>query len=207
MGSFASEACPSYYSMLTLLLLGGLLQSPAIEDLDALAQKRDVAALSKFLTPDSMTPLNPLNVLKTNGAYDTGRFGWHAVGLQMPGANKSFVVLTTPLTSEDIGEMVFERVGASLRYIPETDSLGIVPLRHSFQVSFDIPAKLVHVRDQLRLQKSGTASTFFFLRMSPYLRVESISSDGKPVRFVQAGGVTAVPSFPNRDGVLAGKPY
>src|SRR4051812_41542950 len=103
------------FVLLSHLLFG---QAPDTASLDAMAQKRDVAGISKFLTPDSVKPLNPLQVIKTNGAYETGRMGWHVVDLSPPGTDKKFVVFTTPLTSEDIGEMVFERQGAMLKYVP-----------------------------------------------------------------------------------------
>jgi hypothetical protein len=90
-------------------------QAPDIKSLDTMAQNRDVAGLSQFLTPDSLKPINPIQVLKTNGAYETGKFGWHALELTPPDQSKTFVVLATPITSEDIGEMVFERQGAAYR--------------------------------------------------------------------------------------------
>lgn len=188
--------------MIALLLLSGLLQAPSVADLDALAQKRDVASLTKFLTPESLKPLNPLQVLKTNGAYETGRMGWHVLELNVPDRTRSFVVFTTPITSEDVGEMVFERVGAALRYVPETNALGVAPVHHEFRLSFDVPAKIVHVQDKFKLRRSGPNESFYFLRMSPYLKVESIQAAGKSVPFVQAGGVTALPTFTGREAEL-----
>ncbi|RYG41658.1 hypothetical protein EON79_20380, partial [bacterium] len=46
----------------------------AIEALDRMAQARDVPGLQALTSPDA-----PISVLRTNGAYEAGRFGCHAV--------------------------------------------------------------------------------------------------------------------------------
>ena len=184
------------------LLLFRAGQAPTTADLDAMAQQRDVAGLSTHLTPDSLEPINPLQVLKTNGAYDVGRMGWHVYDLVPPNKSKSFVVFGTPLTSEDIGEMVFEREGGALKYVPEWDPLGVRIVRHHFDVSFDIPSKKVSIEDDLDLKKLPDAGSFFFIRMSPYLHVDSITSGGKDVPYMQASGVTAITAFPGQTATL-----
>lgn len=179
--------------MLSLLLLFAHVQGPDTATLDKLAQKRDVASLSKFLTPESLKGVNPLQVLQTNGAYDVGRYGWHVLDLN-PLANVNEVVFSTPLTSEDIGEMLFQREGGALKYIPEDDALGVRIKRHHFDVSFDIPNKTVKITDGLDLQPTGSTNAGYFLfRMSPYLHVDSIESSKGPVPYQQAGGITAMP--------------
>ena len=180
-----------------MVLLAALLltaQTPDIATLDSLAQKRDVDGLSKFLTPDSLQPFNPLQVLKTNGAYETGRFGWHALELNPPDNKASYVVFTTALTSEDVGEMLFKREGAALKYVPEDDPMGFRILHHDFDVSFDIPTKTVKIVDKIELQELGqpTSISPAFFRMSPYLKVDSIQQGTKSCAFTQAGGTTAV---------------
>src|SRR5437879_5318203 len=97
--------------MVPILLFISLRQGPDTSTLDKLAQNRDVNALTAFETPGSLKPYNPLQVLKTNGPYEVGRFGWRVLDLAPPDKSKSYVVFTTPLTSEDVGEMVFEREG------------------------------------------------------------------------------------------------
>src|SRR5947209_17481484 len=132
--------------MLLFLLLSFQVQGPDTARLDKLAQSRDVPALTSFLTPASLKPINPMQVIKSNGAYDVGRFGWHVLDLT-PGPDANYVVFSTPLTSEDIGEMVFKRVGPTLQYVPEDDSLGVHIKRHNFDVSFDIPNTTVAITD------------------------------------------------------------
>ena len=178
--------------MLPLLLLLTQNQGPDTAALDQWAQKRDTASLSRFLTPDSLKPMNPLEVLKSNGAYDVGRFGWHVLDLN-PGPDASYVVFSTPLTSEDIGEMVFNRVGGALQYVPEDDALGVRIKRHNFDVSFDIPSKTVTITDAITFTPTApTKAGYFIFRMSPYLHVDTITSEGNPVTFQQSGGVTAM---------------
>lgn len=180
-----------------MLLIPALLlaiQAPDIASLDALAQKRDVAAITKFLTPESLQPMNPIQVMKTNGAYDVGSKGWHAVELVTPDKKDTYVVFTTPLTTEDIGELVFRRQGAALKYVPEDNALGFQILRHRFDVSFDIPNKGVRIEDAMTVQETtmGAAVRSALFRMSPYLHVDSVKAAGKDLLFVQAGGTTAV---------------
>jgi len=180
--------------MIALLASLLFIQAPDTATLDAMAQKRDVAGLSKFLTPNSLKPINPLQVLSTNGAYDTGRMGWHVLDLAPPGTNRRFVVFTTPLTSEDIGEMVFEREGGMLKYVPEDDALGVHISNHALDVAFDIPTKTVKITDDVTFKAIGDSQPFFFIRMSPYLHVDSLTAKGNPVAHAQAGGVTAISS-------------
>lgn len=178
--------------MVPYLLFLSRLPGPDTASLDKMAQSRDTDALSRFLTPDSLKPFNPLQVLKSNGAYEVGRFGWHVLDLS-PGRDASYVVFSTPLTSEDIGEMVFERQGAALKYISEDNALGVKIKRHQFDVSFDIPDKTVKITDNVSLTTAAsTRSGYFFFRMSPYLHVDSITGPSGPIAFVQAGGVTAM---------------
>ena len=181
--------------MIPTVLLLLVHQAPDTKTLDDLAQKRDVDGLTAVVSPASIAPFNPLKVLKTNGAYDTGRYGWHAVDLTPPDGGKTYVVLTTPLTTEDVGDMVFLRTGDRLEYVPEDNPLGIRPVRHKFDIAFDIPTKTVRITDDLKLKKAGTPGPHFFIRMSPYLKVASITESGKAVPFVQAGGVTAITTF------------
>ncbi|MEA2552447.1 MAG: hypothetical protein QOJ65_623, partial [Fimbriimonadaceae bacterium] len=167
-------------------------QGPDIRTLDDLAEKRDVATLTAYLTPDSLKRINPLQVLKTHGAYETGRRGWDVVELMPPDGSKSYVVFTTPMTTEDVGEMVFERQGAALKYVPEDDPLGVRITRHKFDVGFDIPHKTTTISDDLSLRKIGAPGPHFFIRFSPYLHIDSITRGGMDVPFSQAGGTTAI---------------
>lgn len=186
--------------MLSAALALATRQTPDLRALDALAQKRDVAGLTAYLTPESVKPYNPLAVLKTNGAYETGKFGWHALELQPPTGTASYVVLSTPITSEDVGEMVFERAGDKLRYVPEDNDLGVRILSHAFEIGFDVPTKRVSITDTMSVTKTRQGRGHYFIRMSPYLKVESV--DGGRTAFTQASGITALPSFPGKSVTL-----
>src|ERR1044071_1147401 len=104
------------------MLLSALLflaQGPSSElmsNLDNLAKAKNVAELTKYLAPFSGR--NPLDPIKSGGAYGVGRYGWRAVLLRM--FTDNFVIFTTDLTSEDIGELMFRLdENGKLSYIPE----------------------------------------------------------------------------------------
>jgi hypothetical protein len=162
----------------------------SVERIQQLVDKKDVAALTAGTT---IRPgeLNPFNVLKTGGAYGVGRFGWKALPLKSPDGQR-YVVLSTPLTSEDIGEIVLKRVGKELRFVPEQDALGVKVHRHSFDLRFIPQQKKAALVDQMTVTSSSGTGSFLF-RMSPANKVGSIASDGRPVPFSQAGGVVLLP--------------
>jgi hypothetical protein len=184
--------------MVTALIL--LFAQAGVQNLDRLAQTRDVAGLSRFLEPLNEDAQNPFQVIKTNGAYETGKFGWRALEGRAPVGEDTFVVFSTPLTSEDVGELVFLRSGSQLRYLPEGDSLGMRIVRHDFDVSFSPSQKRVDIVDRITLRKSGTARPYFLMRLSPSYRVESIESEGKPVAFQQVGGTLLVSNISANEG-------
>jgi len=149
--------------------------SPSIEQLDRLAQARSVVELSRLLEPGAPKGHNPFNIIKTNGAYEVGKFGWHALPLKGPGTVE-YVVFSTPLTSEDTGELVFERVGDKLQFVPETEAFGVKLIRHDFNLTFFVPSKKAVLIDRLKLKPlDGVGGTFLF-RMSPQYIVSSIAN-------------------------------
>lgn len=164
------------------MLLWALLMPPSIAQIDHLASTRDVAGLTALLTSPP-GPRNPLAVIKTGGAYDVGRFGWHAYAL-----GPEYVVLSTPLTSEDVGEILLRREGSGLTVVPEQSDMGVRIFRHSLDVRLDVPKKRAEVVDKLRLGSLGTGAYVF--RMSPAYRVSEITNgQGAKVPFTQAGGI------------------
>ena len=166
-------------------------EAPSIKELDGLAQKRDVDSLSKYLVGSPSGAHNPFKILKTNGAYEVGRFGWHAHELVSP-SGKSYVVVSTPLTSEDSGELLFLRSGTGLQFVPESESYGIKLIRHDFDLKFDIPEKKAYLKDTLKLKPLAPTGEFVF-RMSPQYLVGSISNaKGQGVPFKETDGVVAV---------------
>ncbi len=167
---------------------------PSVAWLDAKVQSRDIAAIRPLLLAPPKGHRDPLQVIVTNGGYAVGAKGWHALGLKSP-SGRAFVVFATPLTAEDIGELLFERVGKKLRFVPETDAMGIRPVRHHFDLSFDVEHKRAILVDNLDIKSTGKGD--FVFRMSPQYRVRSLRLDGKgnashPVRFSQSSGVVVV---------------
>ncbi len=164
---------------------------PSISSLDQLAQAKNVAELTKLLDVQPRKGHNPFSIIQTGGAYGVGRNGWHALPLKGPGPEE-YVVISTALTSEDTGELVFQRVGEKLRFVPEANDFGIKLIRHDFDLIFDVPTKRAKLVDKLRLSNSqGLAGTFLF-RMCPQYIVSSITnSKNQPVAFQEAGGVVS----------------
>lgn len=175
--------------MLLALPLGAIAAGPTLAQLDALAKARDVQGLTKLVALPA-GERNPFKVLRTNGGYDVGKYGWSASELKAPDGTE-YVVLGTKLTSEDVAEIVLRRVGEGLRFLPEKDPLGVRPLRHSFDLRFDVPHKGATLVDRLRFRSSGSGS--FLARMSAQYRVESVTDErGRRVPFAQASGVVAL---------------
>lgn len=169
--------------MISLLL--AWIAPPTIHHLDVLAQQKDVAGLERYLVPRRAGERGPLSVIKTGGPYEGGRFGWHAG--ELPG----YVVFWTPLTAEDTGDLLFQREGDKLKYIPEEDRGGVEILRHLFDVSFDVAGHRVKIEDRLAIKILKTQKMFF--RLSSEFVVDSISNQqGSKVSFHQAGGVVLV---------------
>ncbi|RYG21597.1 hypothetical protein EON82_18530, partial [bacterium] len=172
-----------------LSLLAGLF-APTVAEIDRLARARDVVGLTALLAPLPTGVRNPFPVLRTGGAYDVGKFGWKALGL-----GSEYVVVSTPLTSEDVGEVLLRRSGSKFVYIPEGESLGARIVRHSIDLRFVVPQKRAELTDRLTLETTGEGS--FVLRMSPAYRVSAITDQGgKPVSFAQAGGVVLLRKGP-----------
>lgn len=156
---------------------------PSLDAIDRLARARDVAGLTALLAPLPKGARNPFPVLKTGGAYATGKFGWRAFAL-----GESYVVLSTPLTSEDIGEILLRRVGDRLAFVPEGDAMGVRIVRHSLDVRLDVAKKRAELVDRFGLATRGAGS--FVMRMSPVYRVSAIADErGRAVPFAQAGGI------------------
>jgi hypothetical protein len=166
-----------------------ILQDGLVAELDTAAKSRDVAAFVRRLAPGQELAARHLQILKTNGAYDVGRLGWRAVG------NENNIVLTTPLTSEDVGDYVFEIESGRLRYIPETNDLGVRVRKHDLTARFDIPSKKAFLTDEVTFRSTGNGKWLF--RLSPCYTVKSVTMNGEVVPYTQLGGVVL---FQNRPG-------
>ncbi|MEZ0326516.1 MAG: M1 family metallopeptidase [Fimbriimonas sp.] len=168
--------------MLSLALL--LIQTgPSVSQLEELVKGKDVAGLTRLIGNLPAGVANPFTVIRTRGAYDTGRFGWTVEPLR-----KDYVVITTPLTSEDVGDILLKREGSALRYIPETDAMGITLHRHELDVRFNTVEKKATLIDKMSFTSEAGTGPFVF-RMSPAYKVSSILNGTSKVDFSQAGGV------------------
>ena len=168
------------------LQLGSQSETP-IEKISELAQKVQVKQLASLSTGDG----SEFRALR-GGAYDVGRLGWKALELN-PVFGGKFVVITTPLTSQDIGELLFERVGSKLRFIDEAKPDGLRLKHHRLAVNFDVDKKFASFVDDVEAVVSDEGSKFHTMRFSPCYRVNSIAQSGKPVPFTQSGGVVMIP--------------
>jgi hypothetical protein len=178
--------------MFAAVLLVALPPSPpSLAELDRLAQAQDVPELTKFLDVQPADRHNPFSIIRTKGAYEVGRFGWHALPLKTPGGTE-YVVFSTPLTSEDTGELLFQRVGEKLKFVPESTGFGMKLTRHDFDLTFDIPTKKASIVDKLDLTNADGVAGYFLFRMSPQYIVSSIKDHiHNAVPFSEAGGIVA----------------
>ncbi len=189
---------------LALLVLGSFRDSDSelVARVDALAQKRDVAAIQALLPESETLGRQHLSVLRTGGAYGTGRYGWRAVPLNDPDGAR-YLVLTTRITSEDVGELIFEvRGGKIARYLAEANPGGWRILNHKIRLQFDLPKKVAKLEDQINVQIPGRTDRPLMLRFSPNYKVSAATSKGRPFRFVQAGGTVLLPDAANSTGQL-----
>lgn len=183
-----------------MLLAGVLLllsQDTMISKLDALAKARDVEGLSRYL--DNSPGRNPFRVLQTGGPYETGKYGWRAILLRME--SRSFVIFSTPLTSEDIGELLFEvSANSKLKYIPEDFDNGEQITSHEITASFDLANKAAKLSDKIQLDQIGPVTYPPMLRLGPNYRVTKVTgADGKDVAFLQGGGIVVFPGLNPRE--------
>ncbi|MBS1718122.1 MAG: hypothetical protein JSS72_10380 [Armatimonadetes bacterium] len=181
--------------MLALLLLGAQVVKPlvSIEEVDKALHDRNVTVLNSYLAP-KQAALSPFSIIATGGAYGVGVDGWHALALESAKEGRHFLVVTTRLTSEDTGELLFERTPQGLAYVPETERLGVKILKHNFDVVFDIPKKTARIHDQMSLETDGK-SPDFFIRLAPNYRMKAVvNAQEKTVPFTQAGGIVSIPN-------------
>jgi hypothetical protein len=180
--------------MLNLLLASLLLPAQA-PDFNALAKARNAEGLLQRSGPAVRALGRPFNFLRVNGPYDTGRHGWTAIPLHAPTGDK-YIVFSTKITSEDYGEFVFATDGKTItKFIPEPDTLGFRIAHQKLTVRFDLPAKTAILSSSVNFRRTGAPRKGFIVRMSPQYRVSAVAdSSGKPVKFVQAGGVVWLPA-------------
>jgi hypothetical protein len=185
--------------MLVLLSALAILQGPISTPFDDWAQSRNLDALRSASKSAFPSGSDPWSVLRTGGVYGTGEFGWKALSLPVPDG-REFVVFSTPLTVEDIGELVFERSGNSLiKYLDERDDWGWSIEHHDLSIKFDIPKQTAFIRNTIRLSGRGK-SRFALLRLAPNYTVRQAVNDRlQPISMRQAGGCVLL-TMPAADG-------
>jgi hypothetical protein len=194
--------CAMPLTLVAALVIPGNVPIPV---LDALAQKKDQAALSALCTTELAQNSKTLRFL-SGGSYGEGKFGWHVFRLTEPGTGVQYAVFSTPLTCEDLGEQVFKWDGSRMTAaVPEDESLGFKVVRHDMQAFFTTSQKRASFIDQVAFERTHAGRDTFLFRLSPHYRVSSIQNErGQAVPFDQAGGVVATraPRVGNRFSYL-----
>lgn len=166
--------------------------SSLLTEVQSAAVHRDAKKLSLLMTPG---PRNAefLSVLVHGGPYFGPMYPWKAVPLRSA-TGARYIVLSTPVSVEDVGEGLFEVVsGNKLKYIPEDFNFGSHITGHEFWVRFDQPAKVTHLQDTVSVSRSSQASPLF-IRIAPNFGVSNITEDNRSVPFEQAGGILLIHS-------------
>lgn len=175
--------------MFALALVVYLQSGPTLEALNGFAKKRDIKALSAFSTGDG----SEFNILR-GGAYEVGKFGWKVEAVEPKFSPRKFVLFTTPLTSEDTGELLFERVGGKLKFISETDPEPIRLGHHKLDMKFATADKSVSIVDQVTASvQDRVKGDVTSMRFSPCYKVSSVTDGVAPVPFLQVGGLVMLP--------------
>ena len=164
--------------------------SPLISELDALAQKRDIAGVASATGQDAAK----FRFLRGDGAYGVGRYGWHVLGLKDPTTGTELAVFSTKITSQDIGEPVFEIKDGKLGRLIEEDETGGFKMDHlSLSAQFVPAEKKAILTAKTDFSRTAEKAGPLLLRMSEHYKVSAITDGaGKPVEFIQSSGVIAV---------------
>lgn len=185
--------------MIAALAIALLAQTPLQAELNQLAKARDVAGLTAKSAAGAWQGRNPFAVLKTNSAYETGKFGWTAVAGTAPWGQQ-YVVFSTPLTSEDVGERLFETDGKQLtKFVDEREDFGWRIERHDLTVKFDVAAQHVSIDDSFTVRTDQSPDKLIF-RMGPNYRVATIEcNETAGVKWSQIGGIVMVAGLSDKD--------
>lgn len=188
--------------MLAALVAFLATQDAFVQHVDDLAKRRDVAGLTALVDSKAWKGRNPLDVIRTNGAYDTGRYGWSALSGKGPDGVR-YVVLTTPLTSEDIGERLFVTDGQRLtKYVDEREDFGWRIENHGLTVRFEIPNKKVSIGDAAKVRTNGT-NPLMMVRFGPNYKMKSVKAfTGETIQWTQIGGIVMILGAKNGQQIL-----
>lgn len=168
-----------------------LLAQDPVAEIDKLAVARNVDALAAYASSD-LVKADAFRFLKRGGPFGGGALGWHAVKLDDVDGTKTYVVFTTSLTCEDLGEQVFVLSGGKLvAKVPELEDLGCRVKHWDLTVGFDTSKKTANIVAETLFRSTKTGS--FLVRLSPHYKVKSVTdSAGRPVGFKQAGGTVSL---------------
>jgi hypothetical protein len=174
--------------MITFLLAALVFQAePSTAHLEALAKAKNGPAIAAFVDVPSGVP-SPFPMMRTNGPFGVGEKGWSALDLQGLDGDR-YVVLSTPITSQDIGELLLKREGTRLKYIPEGDALGVRVHDHQIDLRFLPSRQTAEITNRFTVESTGGSGAFVF-RMSPHFKVSALTTaNGQSVPFRQAGGI------------------
>ncbi|MCB0826922.1 MAG: hypothetical protein KDC26_12095 [Armatimonadetes bacterium] len=183
--------------MIQWVLALSLLATSPIEGLNDLAKARNIDGIEALASPELK---GSFAFLRRQGAFGVGRFGWSAIDLPDPFGDREFVVFSTPLTTQDYGEMIYRvENGKIVEHIPETEYRGAVIDHLDMEISFDVPAKVAKFSTWANLRKKGDIDDSYFVRLGPNFKVSSVTDDqGKAVEYQQAGGTILLPN-PGKD--------
>lgn len=180
--------------MVPVLAAFALYGSSTIATIDELAQKRDSTSLENLATPELK---GRFQFLKGAGAYGVGGKGWTAKELHDVASDRTFVVFTTPLTTQDLGEQVFEIKNDRLvNFIPESDTLGVRETHLDVTLDkLDVPTKTIGLTAKVQFKKGGTAGKSFLVRLGDNYTVTKVTdAENNPTSFSQAGGTISLPT-------------
>lgn len=172
--------------LISLVVLSG--SASAIEEISVLAEKRNIDELARFATP-KLAEKQPFRFLRTGGVYGGGGDGWTVKSLVRPDGKKNWLVFSTPIQAEDIGEMVFEWDGERMtEFVDESDPFGVKVIHHEMSYTVNPQARSIHFDDTMKIKVTGNGEDAFF-RLPPNVEVKSVTgANGDSVPFKQAGG-------------------
>jgi hypothetical protein len=181
--------------MLPLLLLyASFNQQTFLKYMSSVAEAKDPQKLQSFMSPALRSEMpHVADFLNSGGSYGVGRFGWKAYSLVDPVSKNSYVVFSTPLTCEDMGEQVFSTNGSQITgYVPEAKTFGIQVLSHDITAHFKVDQKWAGFVDRIKFRRDSGGSSFMFRLGDNYMISSIVDSEGRKVPFSSAGGVTCV---------------
>lgn len=182
-----------------VLLLGATAVQPGFDlaALNRFAQARNESAVAQMARPE-LGQQRAFRFLNVRGVYGGGGRGWTIAPLRQPNGPREWVVFTTPILAEDIGEQVFEvRNGLLWQRVPEQERFGLTPKHMDMKISFNPGAKQAFFEAEITVAPDGRSNNVFGMaRLAPNLQVTAVERNGQAVPFSQAGGTVCFATLP-----------